>query len=232
MLEQRFGAFVPRFLLRRLMLVESRIEEAVAELSTSLPANARILDAGCGEGRHAESFRGRRYVGVDSGVGDRSWDYSRVDVAADLEALPFADGTFDAALNIVVLEHTRNPQQVLREIARTLAPGGRLLLVAPQQWEVHQAPNDYFRFTRYGLETLLDRAGLQVESMQPTGGYFTLLARRLTGALNYFQGGARWLLFPFVAAAVAPAALLLPSLDFLDSNKDTTLAYRCTARKS
>ena len=106
-----------------------------------------------------------------------------------------------------------------------------MLLIAPQQWEVHQAPHDYFRFTRYGLQELCHRAGLTLESVEPMGGYFALLARRLTGSLNFFQGGVRWLAFPFVAAAVVPAALLIPSLDFLDSNKDFTLAYRCIARK-
>lgn len=231
-LAQRFGKWVPGFVLRRLMTVETAIEEAVAELSRSTPDGSRVLDAGSGEGRHREAFAGRRYVGVDLAVGDADWDYSGLDVTGDLSRLPFRDGSFDAALNVVVLEHTRDPQAVINEIARVLRPGGRLLLVAPQQWEVHQQPNDFFRFTRYGVELLLERAGLQVETLEPTGGHFTLLARRLVGSLNFFQGGARWLLFPFVAALAAAPALILPSLDSLDSEKDTTLAYRCFARKS
>jgi len=214
------------------MTVEREIEASVAELARSTPEHARVLDAGSGEGRHRETFAGRRYLGVDLAVGDPNWDYSKLDVTADLSRLPFPDGCFDAALNVVVLEHTRDPQAVLSEIARVLKPGGRFLLVAPQQWEVHQQPNDFFRFTRYGVELLLHRAGLTVESLVPTGGHFTLLARRIVGSLNYFQGGARWLFFPLVAAAALPFALLLPSLDSLDSQKDTTLAYRCFARKS
>jgi SAM-dependent methyltransferase len=134
-------------------------------------------------------------------------------------------------VNIVVLEHTRKPDAVVAELARVLRPGGRLLLIAPQEWEVHQQPHDYFRFTRYGLEWLLAQAGLTALRMDPVGGYFTLLARRLLNALNFFQGGARWLLFPFVAAVAGCCGLLLPALDFLDRDKHFTLAYVCVAEK-
>ena len=232
MLERRFGSWTPRFVLRRLMRVETAIEQAVAEAASALPPNARVLDAGAGEGRHRSLFEGRRYVGVDLAVGDSAWDYSGLDAVADLSRLPFADASFDAALNIVVLEHVRDPQAVLDEIARILRPGATLLLIAPQQWEVHQQPHDYFRFTRHGLELLLSRSGLQPDSIEPVGGFFTLLARRLAETAKHFQSGSRILLLPLVALAVIPAALILPAFDFLDSNKETTLAYRCIARKS
>ena len=114
------------------------------------------------------------------------------------------------------------PAAVLSEIARTLEPGGLLLLVAPQQWEVHQAPHDYFRFTRYGLEHLLREAGFEEIEVEALGGHFSLLARRLIGCLSFCQGGWRWAAFPVVACLVGPLALLLPSLDRLDSNKETT----------
>ncbi len=231
MLERRFGKFVPSFLRKRLMAVEAEIEESIVAFSRSLPSGAWVLDAGAGESRHRSAFAHCVYVAVDLAVGDDAWDYGDIDCVGDLAAIPMARDSFDAALNVVVLEHLTHPDQALAEIARVLKPGGKLLLIAPQQWEVHQAPHDYFRFTRYGLEELCGRTGLALQSIEPMGGYFSLLARRLTGALNFFQGGVRWLAFPFVAAAVVPAALLIPSLDFLDSRKDFTLAYRCIARK-
>ena len=231
MLERRFGKFVPGFLRNRLMAVEAVIERSVAEFSAGLPNGSRVLDAGAGESRHRAAFGHCAYVAVDLAVGDEAWNYAGIDCVGDLAAIPLAADSFDAALNVVVLEHLPRPDLALGEIARVLKPGGKLLLIAPQQWEVHQAPHDYFRFTRYGLQELCHRAGLTLESVEPMGGYFALLARRLTGSLNFFQGGVRWLAFPFVAAAVVPAALLIPSLDFLDSNKDFTLAYRCIARK-
>ncbi len=227
----KFGRFVPGVLLRRLLRVEAAIDEAVGDLAAALPPGARVLDAGAGEGRYAACFPNQRYSGVDLAVGDDEWDYAGLDCRADLTRLPFADEVFDAALNIVTLEHLPEPATALEEIARVLRPGGALLVVAPQQWEVHQAPHDYYRYTRHGLRYLLDRAGLVPERIDPIGGFFTLLARRLIATLNYCQGGARWLLFPLVALVAGPLALILPSLDFLDSTKEFTLAYRCVARK-
>ena len=229
---RRLPAFLPAWLQRRLLRFEAVIEDEVRRFARSLPPGTQVLDAGAGEGRYARHFAGCRYVGVDLGVGDAAWDYSRLDARAALERLPFPDGAFGAALNIVVLEHTRDPGRVVAEIGRVLAPGAPLLLIAPQEWGVHQAPHDYFRYTRHGLEWLLGQAGFEQIQIEPAGGFFTLLGRRLLEVPLYFQGGWRWLLFPLAAAIAGPIGFLLPSLDFLDRQKDSTLGYVCLAKRS
>lgn len=231
MLEARFGRFLPGFLMRRLAAVEARIERELERFAASLPAQAAVLDAGCGEGRHRGCFTHARYIGVDLSIGDARWNYRGIDAVADLAALPFRDAAFDAAVNVVVLEHTRRPDRVVAELARVLRPAGRLLLVAPQCWEVHQAPNDFFRFTRHGLALLFAGAGLQAARIEPIGGYFTLLARRLMNGLNFFQGGLRWLFFPPAAAVGLVCGLLLPALDRLDAERNFTLGYVCLVEK-
>ena len=168
---------------------------------------------------------------MDLAVGDTAWNYSRLDAVGDLCALPFRDACFDAAINIVTLEHIRDPRLALQEIARTLKPGGRILLAVPQDWEVHQAPHDYFRYTRFGLRHLLEQAGLEPLRIQPAGGYFRLLSRRLLNGIQFFKGGWRWLLFLPAAACLGPPALLLPLFDPLDADKNFTLGYICEAQR-
>jgi len=223
---------LPRPLRRHILHFENEIEDAVAALARELPAGARVLDAGAGEGQYARYFGRHRYCGVDLAVGDARWDYSRLDAVADLAALPFRANTFDAALHIVTIEHLKEPARALAEIARSLAAGGRLLVAAPHEWEVHQAPHDYFRYTRFGLAHLLESAGLEVCEMRPAGGYFRLLARRLLNGLQFFSGGIRWLAFVPAAIFLVPPALLLPWLDGLDREKNFTVGYICTARKA
>jgi SAM-dependent methyltransferase len=222
---------LPHPVRRHVLHFECEIADAVRAFAASLPTGARVLDAGAGEGQYAHEFAPHRYCGVDLAVGDAAWDYGKLDAVADLAALPFRDGVFEAALHIVTIEHLAEPAAALREIARTLAPGARLLIAAPHEWEVHQAPHDYFRYTRYGLAYLLERAGFDAIEIRPAGGYFRLLARRLLNGLQFFTGGARWLLFPLAALVAVPPALILPFLDPLDRDCNFTLGYICVARK-
>jgi SAM-dependent methyltransferase len=222
---------LPRPVRRHILHFECEIEDAVRSFARQLPAGTRVLDAGAGEGQYAHHFAGRRYCAVDLTVGDAAWDYSRLDAVADLTALPFRNATFEAAIHLVTIEHLREPACALAEIARTLAPGGQLLVAAPHEWEVHQAPHDYFRYTRYGLAYLLEKAGLEVCELRASGGYFRLLARRLLNGLQFFSGGFRWLGFLPAAILVVPPALILPFLDFLDRDRNFTVGYICAARK-
>jgi SAM-dependent methyltransferase len=210
---------------------ECEIEEAAARFAASLPQGSSVLDAGAGEGQYRHYFDRHRYVGVDLAVGDAKWNYSKLDVVGNLNAIPLASGAFDAALNIVTLEHLPDPTLALTEIARVLKPGGRLLLVAPLEWEEHQQPHDFFRYTRFGLRLLLERAGFTHLELCPAGGYFRLLSRRLLNGLQFFMKGPRWILFLPAAFVFVPLSLVLPLFEWLDRERNFTLGYLCTARK-
>ncbi len=103
----------------------------------------RILDAGCGNGRYTK-FLLRE---ADAAALITGFDYSQqmlqrarkrlhrgraTQVAADLTRLPYADGAFDAMVCGWVLEHLPDPRPGLRELARVLQPGGKLLLLATE----------------------------------------------------------------------------------------------------
>ena len=227
MIYETLRNLLPDSLGRYVMHFEASIEDAVSDFAKASPRGIRILDAGAGETAHKRYFTEQRYCGLDLAVGDRTWDYSRLDVLGDLETLPFPNSTFEAAINIVTLEHVLHPDRVICELSRVLAPGGRFLLVAPLEWEEHQQPHDYGRFTRFALDRLLRQAGFSEISIQPVGGIFRLISRRLLNALQFFPGP----LMLVAAVFFAPPALVLPLFDPLDKDRSFTLGYICSARK-
>lgn len=218
----------------RIDLENAGIREHVRKAADTLRAGERLLDAGSGQCRYKEFFRHARYTGVDFGRGEDKWDYSGLDVFADLENLPFRNGVFDGTLCTQVLEHVSEPEIILRELFRVTRPGGRLFLTAPQGFGEHQAPHDYFRFTRYGLRHLLEKAGWTVRSIEPRGGYFHFLAVMMIWIYIYFfpENRPAWIKCLLVPVQLLAAAGLIvigvpavQALDRLDHEKFITLGY-------
>jgi SAM-dependent methyltransferase len=223
---------LPERVLARLDPVKDLIDAEVRQASDRLKEGQVVLDAGAGEARHRMYFPKARYIALDAGYGDRTWDYSKLDICGDLETLPLRNASIDCVLCMVVLEHTRNPRRVLLEFARVLKPGGMLLMVVPFLWEEHQQPHDYFRFTRYGVRALFEPSSLRLDQVDPIGGFFWVCARRSIALLNFFQSGWRWIFFPFLAPLFGfLLPLVLYSLDGLDREKYYSLGLRVRAHK-
>ena len=144
------------------------------------------------------------------------------------EELPLKSEICTHAMIAFGIRNVQERSRAFAELNRVLKPGGVLLLIAPHEWEVHQSPHDYFRYTRHGIQYLLDEAGLRLEDIAPAGGYFRLMSRRLLTGLQFFPGVLK---LP-AALVLAPLALVMPLLEPLDHDKNFTLGYRCLARKA
>lgn len=200
---------------------------------------ARVLDLGAGEGRYRDRFEGREYWAVDLALGDARWDYGDLDVLADLHRLPFRDGAADAVVTTQTLEHLRDPRAFFREAARVLRPGGALFATAPQGFREHQAPHDYWRFTRYSLRMLAEEAGFRDVEVEVLGGYFAFMGDRLPAFHRYLFSnrralGWRILTLPLSIPSRPFFTLLLPwicaRLDGLDRKRTYANGYGLRAR--
>lgn len=154
-------------------------------------AGMRVLDLGCGEGRHAfEAYRrGADVVAVDLSAPDlattRDWcaamsltgeapaTASATALRGDLLALPFADASFDRVIASEVLEHIPDDETAMAELTRVLRPGGLAAVTVPRWlpervcWalsdEYHANEGGHIRiYTKDVLESRLRTAGLTV----------------------------------------------------------------------
>lgn len=146
------------------------IHEALGALH--LPLGIEILDAGCGSGRNMVELQ--RYGSVrgvelaDASVARaRAREVGEV-VQGTLDAIPFPDDTFDLAVTLDVLEHLEDDRRALRELRRTVKPGGTLLVTVPAYpwlWSEHDVVNHHHRrYTRKALELAAHEAGWQTFS--------------------------------------------------------------------
>jgi len=110
-------------------------------------ANERYtLDIGCANSPYSKYFKNRKGFDIAEGPG--------VDMVGDAHSLPFKDGEFEQILCTEVLEHLHTPEVAIGEMMRVLKPGGTLLLTTRFIFPIHDAPHDYYRYTKYGLRHL------------------------------------------------------------------------------
>jgi 2-polyprenyl-3-methyl-5-hydroxy-6-metoxy-1,4-benzoquinol methylase len=117
-----------------------------------IPPQARVLDIGCGSGRHTTAVfdRGRSFiVGADANESDLRQTGRRLHLhkqvaenptgrwalsAADATRLPFADACFDVVICAEVLEHIHLHRRAVTELTRVLKPSGDLVISVPRHW--------------------------------------------------------------------------------------------------
>jgi SAM-dependent methyltransferase len=129
-----------------------------------LPAGARVLDAGCGSGRTLADLVAYGTVsGIelneDAAEIARARGHGEVRVGR-LEALPWADASFDLITCLDVIEHTPDDKTALGELRRVCRPGGWLLVTVPAYpalWSLHDEANHHYR--RYSRAALRSAAG-------------------------------------------------------------------------
>ena len=111
-----------------------KIEEPIVRRLLGDVGGKRVLDAGCGTGRHTRwlAEHGARVTGVDPSpemLAHAKAKCPQVDfLAGTFAPLPVPDARFDLALNALVLEHLPEVAGPIAELARVLVPGGAIVV--------------------------------------------------------------------------------------------------------
>lgn len=182
--------------------------------TTGLPANARILDVGCGDGFHLDLLRA---------YGDPGWTLEGVDTDARavevarraglqvhqgrVEDMKLEHGSYHLVMMVMTIEHLANPAEVLTAVTGLLAPGGRLAIVTDnagspdfaifggRHWGGYHFPRHFYLFDNKTLAKLGTAVGLDIEridtSVSPVNWTYSFR--------NWLQdwGAPRWLVRQF-----------------------------------
>lgn len=137
-----------------------------------------LIDLGCGEMPFRQFIDNRVTVYHSLDLYPRN---SSVTYVGDIQNMTMIkEQTYDSAICLEVLEHIADPSQALREISRILKPDGILILSVPHLSRLHDEPDDYYRFTRYGLQRLLERGSFSVLALKKRGGLFSFVGHQVS----------------------------------------------------
>jgi SAM-dependent methyltransferase len=195
-------------------------------------ARGRLVDLGCGRVPLYGAYRSlvSEVTCIDwSGNAESA---QHLDVAHDLnQPLPLAGDRYDTAILSDVLEHIRRPHALLAEVARILAPAGKLLLNVPFLYWLHEQPHDYFRYSEHALRSLIEQSGLRLTLLEGLGGAPEVLADVVgkhvaqlpllgaSAARLLQQGTTAVASFAPVARALEPSRQRFPMAYFLVAEK-------------
>ena len=132
----------------------------------------RVLDAGAG--RLALKFllnkKADKYYSMDKYITRRE-----LNIAGDLLYPPLKEKIFDTIVCLQVIEHAADPDTIIKNLSACLKGDGIFILSAPHITYLHGEPEDYYRYTKYGLAYLAEKHGLRVLDISAAGSIFGYL---------------------------------------------------------
>jgi SAM-dependent methyltransferase len=196
---------------------------------------------------HAKEFTGSV---VDIGAGEKRYSHlfshcdsyktldvhkeSNPDIVASIEKIPLEDSSVDGILCTQVLGDVWDVQQAIQEMIRILKPGGLLLITESLLNEEHDEPQDYWRFTGFAWQKLLEEQ-CTIEVLEKRGGFHTQAAqqkiRYRIEKYGLYKQKLLGRLAHIWATCIGKFALMRDAQDRSEAGKKFPLGYCILARK-
>jgi SAM-dependent methyltransferase len=200
-------------------IIRSRLYHSIGIIAPSF--HGSILDIGCGSKPYEILFKNStKYIGLDIEVSGHDHLNSKVDIYYDGITLPFDDASFDNVVCFEVLEHVFNFNELVVEIHRILRPGGKLLITVPFAFPEHEIPFDFFRYTSFGLNKLLQSNNFHITDFVKTTSFFLTIIQLIIIYINQFFSSISLKIFTQLVI-IFPLSLIGLLLDIiLPNNKN------------
>jgi len=140
----------------------------------------KTLDVGCGQRPYEHLVASTKYIGLEIDT-QAARKINKADIYYKGKRFPFRNKSFDSVMINQVFEHVFNPDRFLQEVSRVLKPGGRLLITVPFVWDEHEQPQDYARYSSFGLAWLLNKNGFKIIDQKKSGNDIGILFQLMNG---------------------------------------------------
>lgn len=150
------------------------VDEFHSRILSGVSKNCLVLDLGGNKINKRGQFNIHTYdVNV---VYMNFFTTKQPDVQSDATHIPFQTGCFDVVICSELLEHIRQPVEVLYQTHRVLRKGGTLLICVPFLYRIHGDPYDFGRYTDHFWRLALSEIGFHSISIERQGLYYSVLA--------------------------------------------------------
>jgi len=148
-------------------LTRNRLLKSIAAHAPEM--NGLLMDFGCGSKPYKSLFNVEKYIGVDFENPGHPHLNEQIDVFYDGRQLPFENEHFDSVFSSEVFEHIFNLDEVLKEINRVMKPLSKILITCPFAICEHEIPNDFARYSSYGIKYIFEQNGFEIIKQDKTG---------------------------------------------------------------
>lgn len=198
--------------------------------------NGKMMDLGCGSKPYKAIIHVDEYIGVDFHGEGHSHQNEEIDFFYDGIKIPFENNTFDSILSTEVFEHVFNLPELLSEVNRVMKPDGTLLITCPFIIAEHEAPNDFARYTSFGIKHMLNNAGFEIIKYKKIGTSFeavmqvfiSYLESYVISKLNFFKP-LKWIFGTFLICFANISTVILNEI--LPKRQDAFLNHIILCKK-